>query len=60
MLVVIQQPGGGPVPVIAAVHAVSEGPGMLTDQVVHPIPALDGLGQQVLVIQRLQAAAGST
>ena len=32
--------------------------GVLAEQVVQPVAALGRLGQQVLVIQRLQAAAG--
>jgi hypothetical protein len=32
-------------------------PSVLADQVVHPVPALGRLGQQVLVIQRLQPPA---
>ena len=31
---------------------------MLADQVVHPVPGLGRLGEQVLLIQPLQAAAG--
>ena len=58
MLVVIQQPGGGLVPVTVRVEAAGQGAGVLADQVVHPVPALGRLGEQVLVIQRLQAAAG--
>ena len=34
--------------------------GVLADQVVQPVPARSGLGEQILVIQRLQAVAGST
>jgi Homeodomain-like domain len=58
VLVVIQQPGGGTVPVMFRVQAVGQGTGVLADQVVQPVPALSRLGNQVLVIQRLQAAAG--
>jgi hypothetical protein len=32
--------------------------GALADQVVHPVPALGRLGEQVLVIESLEAAAG--
>jgi hypothetical protein len=56
VLVVIQQPGGGTVPV--RVQATGQGPDVLADQVVQPVPALGRLGNQVLVVQRLQAAAG--
>ena len=58
VLVVIQQPGGGLVPVTVQVQPAAQGAGVLADQVVQPVPALDRLGEQVLVIQRLQAAAG--
>jgi hypothetical protein len=42
----------------AQVETVRQGTGMLPDQVVHPIPALGDLGQQVLVIEDLQAPPG--
>ena len=58
VLVVIQQPGGGIVPVPVRVQAVGQGAGVLADQVVQPVPALGRLGEQVLVVQGLQAAAG--
>ena len=58
MLVIIQQPTGGLLPVIAGVQAAGEGAGVLADQVVHPVPARGRLGEQVLLIQPLQAAAG--
>src|ERR1700678_3725689 len=58
LLVVIQQPGGGLVPVTAGVQAPGEGAGVFADQVVQPVPALGRLGEQVLVIQRLKLAAG--
>ena len=58
VLVVIQQPGGGLVPVTVRVQAAGQGAGVLADQVVQPVPALGRLGQQVLVVQGLQAAAG--
>ena len=60
MLVVIQQPHGGLVPVLVQVEAVGQSTGVLADQVVQPVPARSGLGEQILVIQRLQAVAGST
>ena len=60
MLVVIQQPCGGVVPVTIRVEAGGQGAGVLADQVVHPVPALGRLGEQVLVVQRLQAAAGGS
>ena len=57
VLVVVQQPaqprrrlGGG--------VGGGQGPGVLADQVVQPVPAAGGLGDQVLVVQGLQAAAG--
>jgi hypothetical protein len=59
VLVVIQQPGGGTVPVAFWVEAAGQGAGVRTDQVVQPVPALGGLGQQVLVVQGLQASASS-
>ena len=58
VLVVIQQPGGRLVPVTVWVQAAGQGPGVGADQVVHPVPALGRLGEQVLVVQGLQAAAG--
>ena len=58
VLVVIQQPGGGTVPVTVRIQAIGQGAGVLADQVVQPVPALGRLGNQVLVVQRLQAAAG--
>ena len=57
VLVVVQQPGGGAVPVTVGV-AGGQGAGVLADQVVQPVPALGRLGDQVLVVQGLQAAAG--
>jgi hypothetical protein len=51
VLVVVQQPGGGLVPVTIRVQADGEGAGMLADQVVQPVPAPGRLGQQVLVVQ---------
>jgi hypothetical protein len=59
LLVVIQQPAGGLRPVIGGVQAAGQGAGVLTDQVVHPVPAWGGLSEQVLLIQALQAAAGA-
>ena len=56
VLVVIEQPGSGLVPVTTGVHAAGQGAGVLADQVVHPVPAAPA-GNQVLVIQGLQAAA---
>ena len=41
------------------VKPIGEGPGVLADQVVHPVPAPGRLGEQVVVGQGLQAAAGS-
>ena len=32
---------------------------MLANQVVHPVPARGRLGEQVMLVQRLQAAAGA-
>ena len=58
VLVVIQQPGGGLVPVTVRVNALGQGAGVLADQVVQPVPAPRQLGEQVLVVQGLQAAAG--
>ncbi len=58
VLVVIQQPGGGQLPVTVRVKPIGEGAGVLADQVVQPVPALGQLGEQVLVVQGLQAAAG--
>jgi hypothetical protein len=58
LLVVIQQAGGGLASVTVLVDAVGQGAGVLADQVVQPVPALSRLGQQVLVVQGLQAAAG--
>ena len=57
VLVVIQQPSGGLFPVIEGVQAAGQGAGVLADQVVHPVPARGGLGEQVLLVQPLQAAA---
>jgi hypothetical protein len=48
VLVVIQQPGGGSVRVLARIKAIGQGPSLLADQVVHPVPARRRLGQQVL------------
>jgi hypothetical protein len=58
-MVIIQQPGGGLVPVSVWVKPIGESPGVLADQVVHPVPAPGRLGEQVVVIQGLQAAAGN-
>lgn len=57
-LVVIHQPIRGLVQVIVRVEAVGQGPGVLADEVVHPVPARGRLSEQVLVIQGLQAPAG--
>ena len=57
VVVVIQQPDDGIVPVMIRVQAPGQGAGVLADQVVHPVPALGRLGEQVLVVQGLQAAA---
>ena len=54
--VVIQQPGRGGVPGSRVIGS-GQGPGVLADQVMEPVPAAGGLGDQVLVIQCLQAAA---
>ena len=59
VLVVIQQPGGGTVPVTVRVQPHGQSAGVLADQVVQPVPALGRLGEQVLVVQRLQAAAAA-
>ena len=59
VLVVIQQPDGGPVLVIFRVKPIGEGTGMLADEVVQPVPARGRLDEQVPVIQGLQAAAGN-
>jgi hypothetical protein len=58
VLVVIKQPGHGLGPVPVRIQAIGQDPGVLADRVVHPVPPLGDLGQQVLVIQRLQAPAG--
>jgi hypothetical protein len=39
VLVVIQQPGAGVVPVPVRVQAVGQGAGVLADPVVHPVAA---------------------
>ena len=41
-LVVIHQPIRGLVQVIVRVEAVGQGPGVLADEVVHPVPARAG------------------
>jgi hypothetical protein len=58
VLVVIQQPGGGQLPVTIRVKPIGEGAGVGADQVVQPVPAVGQLGKQVVVVQRLQAPAG--
>ncbi len=50
VLVIIQQPPGGLLPVIVQVETAGQGPGVFADQVMHPVPARRRLGQQVLVI----------
>ena len=55
--VVVQQPGGGGV-AGGRVIGGGQGPGVLADQVMEPVPAAGGLGDQVLVVEGLQAAAG--
>jgi hypothetical protein len=59
VLVVIEQPSGGSVPVIVRVKTARQGTGVLMDQVVQPVPALGRLDEQVLVIQGFQAPADS-
>jgi hypothetical protein len=56
MQVVIQQPGDGSVPG-GRVIGGRQGAGVLADQVVEPVPAAGGLGDQVLVVEGLQAPA---
>jgi hypothetical protein len=56
--VVVQQPGGGGVPG-GRVIGGGQDPGVLADQVVEPVPAAGGLGDQVLVIEGFQAPARS-
>src|SRR4029077_16904883 len=57
VLVVIQQPTSGILAVPVRVSPAGQGAGVLADQVMHPVPALSRFGQQVLVIQSLQAPA---
>ena len=56
MQVVVQQPGGGGV-TGGRVIGGGQGLGVLADQVMEPVPAGGGLGDQVLIVERLQAAA---
>src|SRR5690349_10736463 len=56
MQVVIQQPGRGGVPG-GRVISDSQGPGVLTEQVMEPVPAGGGLSDQVLIVEGLQASA---
>jgi len=58
VLVVIQQPGGRQLPVPVRIQAIGQDAGVLADQVTHPVPPVGEHGQQVLVVQRLQAMAG--
>jgi hypothetical protein len=58
VLVIVQQPPAGLFPVTLGVQAAGQEPGVLVDQVVRPVPAGGWLGEQVMLIQRLQAAAG--
>jgi len=51
VLVVVQQPGDRLLPLMALVEAVGESAGVLADQVVHPVAARAGLGEQVLVVE---------
>ena len=55
--VVVQQPAGRGV-AISWVVGGGEGAGVLAEQVVQPVAAGGGLGEQVLVIQLIEAAAG--
>ena len=55
--VVIQQPPGRGTGV-RRVTGVGQRAGVLAEQVVQPVPAGGGLGQQVLVVQAVQVAAG--
>ena len=55
--VVIQQPPGGGVAICRVVGG-GQGAGVLAEQVVQLVPAGGGLGDQVLVIQLIEAAAG--
>ena len=57
VLVVVQEPAQGGVSLGGGVGG-GQGPGVLADQVVQPVPAAGGLGEQVLVVQGRQAAAG--
>ena len=54
--VVIQQPAGGGV-AGGGVVGGGQGTGVLAEQVVQPVAAAGGLGDQVLAVQGLQAAA---
>ena len=56
--VVVQQPAGGGV-AVGGVVGGREGLGVLAEQVVQPVAAAGGFGEQVLVVEALQAAAGS-
>ena len=58
MLVVIQQPPGGLLPVVMVVKAAGQRASVLADQVVQPVPARSWLGEQVVLIQCLQGTAG--
>ena len=55
--VVVQQPADGSV-AIRRVVGGGQGAGVLAEQVVQLVPAGRGLGDQVLVIQLIEAAAG--
>jgi hypothetical protein len=56
--IVVQQPVGCRADV-AWVSGCGEAAGMLADQVVQPVAAVAGLGEQVLIVQACQAAPGS-
>ena len=58
VLVIVKQPGEGLIAVTNRVKALGEGTGMLAEQIVQPVPAMGRFGEQVVVIQGLQAAPG--
>ena len=57
MQVVVQQPAGRGV-CVGGVACGDQGAGVLAEQVVQLVPAGCGLGDQMLVVQLIKAAAG--
>jgi hypothetical protein len=54
--VVVQQPDDGCLPGNGIIGG-GQGAGVFSDQVMEPVPAGGGLGDQVLIVEGLQAAA---